>query len=127
MFNSELYKLSEKALKSLNEEDIKNRNLQMETEVAEIIKNYSYAINKNGIAKIRVFSKNYKNENPDYKVLRSIIDSGRQKYFEEEYSLYFVGDESIEAQDAYNMITFIWNSIEYNSKNNPQVKRKLNK
>ena len=62
MFNSELYKISEKALKSLNEEDIKNRNLQMETEVAEIIKNYSYAINKNGIAKIRVFSKNYKNE-----------------------------------------------------------------
>ena len=127
MFNSELYKISEKALKSLNEEDIKNRNLQMETEVAEIIKNYSYAINKNGIAKIRVFSKNYKNENPDYKVLRSIIDSGRQKYFEEEYSLYFVGDESIEVQDTYNMITFIWNSIEYNSKNNPQVKRKLNK
>lgn len=127
MFNSELYKISEKALKSLNEEDIKNRNLQMETEVAEIIKNYSYAINKNGIAKIRVFSKNYKNENPDYKVLRSIIDSGRQKYFEEEYSLYFVGDESIEAQDTYNMITFIWNSIEYNLKNNPQVKRKLKK
>ena len=127
MFNSELYKLSEKALKSLNEEDIKNRNLQMEMEVAEIIKKYSYAINKNGIAKIRVFSKDYKNENPDYKVLRSIIDSGRQKYFEEEYSLYFVGDESIEAQDAYNMITFIWNSIEYNFKNNPQVKRNLKK
>lgn len=37
MFNSELYKISEEALKSLNEEDIKNRNLQMETEVAENI------------------------------------------------------------------------------------------
>ncbi len=122
MFNKELFEISEKAFKSINQQDVQERFQKTEREVLGIIKAFANTLDENGIAHIRVPSRNYKSENPDYEVLRSIIDSGWQKYFEDEYSLYFVGDESIESySDVYNEITFIWNSLEYNKRNMPKV------
>ena len=120
MFDKELYEISEEAFKSINCKELQKRNQKIEKEVLEIIKAYSYTIDENGIAKIRISLK----ENPyEYDVFNSIINSGRLKYFEEEYSLYFLGKEHIEAySDTYNIITFIWNSLEYNIKKMPQSK-----
>ena len=45
------------------------------------------------------------------------------KYFEEEYSLYFLGRDHVEAySETYNIINFIWNSLEYNIRKMPQSK-----
>ncbi len=123
MFDRELYKISEETLKKINHEDLQKRNKKMDIEVLEIIKAYSYTINENGVAEIRISS----DDNPfEYDVFSSIIDSGRLKYFEEEYSLYFLGEESVEAySDVYNVITFIWNSLEYNLRNTPLKRGKF--
>lgn len=120
MFDSELYEISEEAFKSINHKDSQKRNQKIEKEVLEIIKAYSYTIDENGIAKIRISSK----ENPyEYDVFNSMINSGRLKYFEEEYSLYFLGNECVEVYtDVYNVITFIWNSLEYNIRNMSKAK-----
>lgn len=120
MFNNELYEISEEAFRTINHENIQNRNKKIEKEVLEIIKAYSYNIDENGIAKIRISSK----ESPyEYDVLNSMINSGRLKYFEDEYSLYFLGDKHMEVySDVYNVITFIWNSLEYNIRNMSQAK-----
>ena len=120
MFDSELYEISEEAFKSINHKDFQKRNQKIEKEVLEIIKAFSYTIDENGIAKIRISSK----DNPyEYDIFNSMINSGRLKYFEEEYSLYFLSDEYVEVySDAYNVITFIWNSLEYNIRNISQIK-----
>lgn len=120
MFDSELYEISEETFKSINCKELQKRNQKMEKEALEIIKAYAYTIDENGIAKIRISSK----ENPyEYDVFNSIINSGRLKYFEDEYSLYFLGDKHVEAySNVYNVITFIWNSLEYNIRNIPQEK-----
>lgn len=120
MFDKELYEISEEVFNSVNHKECQKRNQKMEKEALEIIKAYAYTIDENGIAKIRISQK----ESPyEYDVFNSIINSGRQKYFEEEYSLYFLGNEYVEAySDAYNVITFIWNSIEYNIRNMSQAK-----
>lgn len=93
---------------------------KIEKEVLEIIKDYCYIIDENGLVKIRTSS----GEKPrEYNVFNSLIKSGRLKYFEEEYSLYFLSDERVEAySDIYRVITFIWNSLEYNMRNKPQSK-----
>ena len=126
MFNDELFNISERFIKSTNLEDIEKRNREMEKAVLEIIKKHSNYINSDGISRIEIMS--HKDEdyhyNNDYKVLSSIILLGKQKYFEEEYSLYFVSDDYVEAySDSYSVITFVWNSIEYNMKNKPKVKK----
>ena len=120
MFDKELYEISEEVFNSVNHKECQKRNQKMEKEALEIIKAYSYTIDENGIAKIRISSK----ENPyEYDIFNSIINSGRLKYFEDEYSLYFLGDKYVEAySNVYNVITFIWNSLEYNAKNRPQAK-----
>ena len=115
MFDSELYEISEEAFKSINHEELQKRNKKIEKEILEIIKAYSYTIDENGIAKLRISQK----DNPyEYDVFRSMVNSGRLKHFEDEYSLYFLGDEYVEVySDSYNIINFIWNSIEYNIRN----------
>lgn len=120
MFNSELYQISEESFKSINHEDLQKRNQKIEGEILEIIKAFSYTIDENGIAKIRISSK----EKPyEYDIFNNMISSGRLKYFEEEYSLYFLGNEYVEVySDVYNVITFIWNSLEYNIRNMSQAK-----
>ena len=120
MFDKELYEISEEVFNSMNHKECQKRNQKMEKEALEIIKAYAYTIDENGIAKIRISQK----ENPyEYDVFNSIINFGRQKYFEEEYSLYFLGKEHVEAySDTYNIITFIWNSLEYNIRKMPQSK-----
>lgn len=123
MFDKELFEISENAYKMINQEDIQKRSKETEKKVLEIIKKYSYTIDENGIAKIRVFSKNSNSDMDEYKILRSILESGRQRYFEEEYSLYFVSDEFIESGlDEFNMITFVWDSIDYNIRNKYKTK-----
>ncbi len=123
MFDIELFEISENAYKMINQEDIQKRSKETEKKVLEIIKKYSYTIDENGIAKIRVFSKNTNSDMDEYKILRSILESGRQRYFEEEYSLYFVSDEFIESGlDEFNMITFVWDSIDYNIRNKYKTK-----
>ena len=120
MFDSELYEISKEAFKLINHKDFQKRNKKIEMEVLEIIKAYSYTIDENGIAKIRISQKDSPYE---YDVFNSMINSGMLKYFEDEYSLYFLGNEYVEAySDAYNVITFIWNSIEYNIRNMSQAK-----
>ena len=120
MFDSELYSISEKAFNSTNHKELQKRNQKIENEVLEIIKKYAYAIDKNGIATIMISSKD---EPHEYDVFCSIINSGRLKHFEEEYSLYFLGEEHVEVYtDVYNLITFIWNSHEYYKRNMPKVK-----
>ena len=107
----------------INQVDIQKRYLENEKNVLEIIKKYSYNIDENGMAQIRVFSKNSNSDMDEYKILRSILESGRQRYFEEEYSLYFVSDEFIESGlDEFNMITFVWDSIDYNIRNKYKTK-----
>ena len=123
MFDKELFEISESAYKMINQEDIQKRSKEIEKKVLEIIKKYSYTIDENGMAKIRVFSKNSNGDIDEYKILRSILESGRQRYFEEEYSLYFVSDEFIESGlDEFNMITFVWDSIDYNIRNKYKTK-----
>ena len=123
MFDKELFEISESAYKMINQVDIQKRYLENEKNVLEIIKKYSYNIDENGMAQIRVFSKNSNSDMDEYKILRSILESGRQRYFEEEYSLYFVSDEFIESGlDEFNMITFVWNSIDYNIRNKYKTK-----
>ncbi len=123
MFNSELFEISEKANKMINQEDIQKGHLENEKKVLEIIKKYSYTIDEKGMAKISVLSKNSNGDIDEYKILRSVMELGRQRYFEEEYSLYFVSDEFIEAGlDEYNMITFVWNSVEYNIRNKSKTR-----
>ena len=64
----------------------------------------------------------------DYKTLKSIIDSGLLKYYEQEYSLYFVGKEYVEAySDCYYTLTFNWNSFEYNMKYKDNSKKLIKK
>lgn len=120
MFDSELYEISEETFKSINHKNLQKRNQKIEKEVLDIIKAYSYTIDENGIAKIRISSK----ENPyEYDVFNSMISSGRLKYFEKEYSLYFLDNKYVEvSSDVYNVITFIWNSLEYNIRNMSQSK-----
>ncbi len=122
MFDIELYEISEKAFNSMNHEERKKRNLKKEKKALEIIKAYAYTIDENGIARIRISLQ----DNPyEYYIFKSIIDSGRLKYFEDEYSLYFLGEERLEIySDVRNIITFIWNSLEYNIRNMPKAKSK---
>ncbi len=123
MFNSELFEISEKANKMINQEDIQKGHLENEKKVLEIIKKYSYTIDEKGMAKISVLSKNSNGDIDEYKILRSVMELGRQRYFEEEYSLYFVSDEFIESGlDEFNMITFVWDSIDYNIRNKYKTK-----
>ena len=123
MFDKELFEISENAYKMINQEDIQKRSKEIEKKVLEIIKKYSYTIDENGIAKIRVFSKPTNTNTEEYETLRSILETGRQRYFEEEYSLYFVSDEYIEGHlDEYNLITFVWDSVEYNIRNKYKTK-----
>ena len=124
MFDKELFKISEEAVDSINKEDFQKKNQKMEKKVLGIIKKHSYTSmnDENGMVYITAASNN---DNHEYSVLKSIITSGRQKYFEEEYSLYFFDEEYIEAySECFNMITFFWNSFEYNMRNKPKGKNR---
>ena len=136
MFNSELYEISEKAFESINYEYVQRRYQKLEKDVLKMIKKYAYKIDENGISRVRVLSRCFKGPsaysmrysapNAEYEVLKRIMDLGRQKYFEEEYSLYIVDTEHVELDDdRCDAITFIWNSMEYNIRNMPEAKRTM--
>ena len=122
MFDSELYSISEEAFNSIDHKELQKRNQKIEKKVLEIIKKYAYSIDKDGFATIMVSSKERPHE---YDALHSIINSGRQKYFEEEYSLYFLSDRRVELySDVCSIITFNWNSHEYYIRNMPKAKNR---
>lgn len=130
MFDSELFEISEKVYKRIDKEDIQERNQILEKEVLKIIKAHSPYIGDNGMVEI-----NYNSKRGEYFILNSIINSHRQKYFEEEYSLYYIGKTYVPYNNGcgdFYVLSFLWDSIEYNIKNmfNPEateITRKLNK
>ena len=125
MFNSELFELSEKAFKSTNFKKLQKRKREMEKAVLEIIKQNYYRIDENGIVKIEEIYTEKTGHKHDYDTLKSIIKLGMQKFFEEEYSLYFIGEaHDKSADDVYHTITFIWDSVEYNIKNVSEATRR---
>lgn len=130
MFNSELFEISEKAYKRIDKEDIQERNQRLEKEILKIIKAHSPYIGDNGVVEI-----NYNSKTHEYYILNIIVSSHMQKYFEEEYSLYYIGKNYVPYKNGfgdYYILSFLWDSIEYNIKNrsNPKaevITRKLNK
>lgn len=114
MFDSELYKISREATQSRDLSKIESENKQLEKRVLEIIKANSYRVNEDGIVKIVVYSNVNREE---YETLYRIITSGKRRYFEDEYSLYLVENQSVDSFTSYNFLTFIWNSTEYFLKN----------
>ena len=128
MFDKKLFEISESKIKSINVKEIEKRNKRMEKQVLDIVKKHCNLISEDGISIISVKSrKNAYEHNEEYDVLKSIIESGRQKYFEDEYSLYFISDVDISAySSSCSVINFAWNALEYNKKNKPKARaRKL--
>ena len=130
MFDSKLFEISEKASNRIDKEKIEKRNQKQEKDVLRVIKMHRGAIDDNGMLVL-----NGNTKTGEYQILNSIITSHRQKYFEEEYSLYYVDKKYVPYNNGfgnYDVITFIWNSLEYNNKNlgNSEAKeiiKKLNK
>ena len=124
MFDKKLFEISESIVESINVKEIEKRNKQIEKQVLDIIQKHSDLINEDGISVISVRSrKNAYDYNEEYAVLKSIIESGRQKYFEDEYSLYFISDVDITAySSACSVINFAWNALEYNKKNKTKAR-----
>ena len=120
MFNSELFKISEEASQKINLEQIENKNREIEKKVLEIIKQSARHINEYGIVKIEAYS--YKS-NRWYDTLYNIIKSGKLKYYEEEYALYFIDNQEAEGENLpYDILIFIWNSTEYYQKHKTKTR-----
>ena len=127
MFNKELFEISKKAVKIVDKKKLQEENKQLEENVLSILKKKSDSIDEDGLVRISVKSRNGDgSHNTDFYVLESIVSLGKQKYYEEEYSLYYTGDDYIDAAFSYpySIIYFTWNALEYNEKHKDKVKTK---
>ena len=127
MFNKELFEISKKAVKIVDKKKLQEENKQLEENVLSILKKNSDSIDEDGLVRISVKSKKGDgSNNTDYDALESIVSLGKQTYYEEEYSLYYTGDDYIDAAFSYpySIICFTWNALEYNEKHKDKVKNR---
>ena len=116
MFDIELFRISEKVFENLDKDAIEKRNLELNKKIVEIIKKQCTHSTNTGLKFVSAASD--ENEE-DYIALMSIICLGKQKYYEEELSLYYIG---IDSTHLGSKIYFVWNGLEYNIKNDSYAK-----